>query len=96
MFMRQKVREASSFWVNKRPDLLDLSLDELKELLGEESVVLKSLVRSGGTLTGTRPYWRQKENLGLATARYSDPIAAAFFALRVVPTTNGIISIQTV
>jgi hypothetical protein len=36
--MRQKAREASGFWVQKRPDLLGLSLDELKELLGDESI----------------------------------------------------------
>ena len=35
MLMRNKAREASGFWVKKRPDLLGLSLDELKELLGE-------------------------------------------------------------
>jgi hypothetical protein len=56
MLMRHKAREASGFWVKKRHDLLGLSLDELKELLGEQSTVLKSIVRSGATLTGTRPY----------------------------------------
>jgi hypothetical protein len=56
MLMRGKAREASGFWVKKRSDLLGLSLDELKELLGKESTLLKSIVRSGATLTGTRPY----------------------------------------
>ena len=78
MLMRQKAWEASGFWVKKRPDLLGLSLDELKEFLGEESTVLKSIVRSGATLTGTRPYWRQKESGLKATARYFGPMGAAF------------------
>ena len=78
MLMRNKAREASGFWVKKRPDLLVLSLDELKELLGEESTLLKSIVRSGATLTGTRPYWRQKENALKATARYFGTMGAVF------------------
>jgi hypothetical protein len=47
-------------------------------LLGEESTVLKSIVRSGATLTGTRPYWRQKENALKATARYFGTMGAVF------------------
>jgi hypothetical protein len=78
MLMRNKAREASGFWLKKRPDLLGLSLDELKELLREESTLLKSIVRSGTTLTGTRPYWRQKENALLATARYFGTMGAVF------------------
>ncbi|KID80837.1 ATP-dependent DNA helicase PIF1 [Metarhizium guizhouense ARSEF 977] len=78
MLMRKKAREASGFWVKKRPDLLGLSLDELKELLGEESTLLKSIVRSGATLTGTRPYWRQKENALKATARYFGTTGTVF------------------
>jgi hypothetical protein len=61
MLMRNKAREASGFWVKKRPDLLGLSLDELKELLGEESTLLKSIVRSGATLTGTVPIRGKKK-----------------------------------
>ncbi|KID81516.1 ATP-dependent DNA helicase PIF1 [Metarhizium guizhouense ARSEF 977] len=38
MLMRKKAQE-----VKKRPDLLGLSVDELKELLGEESTLLKSI-----------------------------------------------------
>ena len=78
MLMRKKAREASGFWVKKRPDLLGLSLDELKELLGDESTLLKSIVRSGATLTGTRPYWRQKETALKATARYFGTTGAVF------------------
>jgi hypothetical protein len=76
--MRKKAREASGFWVKKRPNLLGLSLDELKELLGEESTLLKSIVRSGATLTRTRPYWRQKENALKATAYYFGTTGAVF------------------
>ncbi|OAQ58434.1 ATP-dependent DNA helicase PIF1 [Pochonia chlamydosporia 170] len=79
MLMRKKAQEASGFWVKKRPDLLGLSLDELKELLGEESTLLKSIVRSGATLTGTRPYWRQKENALKATARYFGTTGTVFY-----------------
>lgn len=78
ILMRNKAREASGFWVRKRPDLLHLSLDELKELLGEEGTLLKSIVRSGATLTGTRPYWRQKEHALRATARYFGTVGAVF------------------
>jgi ATP-dependent DNA helicase PIF1 len=78
MLMRKKAREASGFWVKKRPDLLGLSLDELKELLGEETTLLKSIVRSGATLTGTRPYWRQKESALKATARHFGTTGAVF------------------
>jgi hypothetical protein len=63
MLIRQKAREVSGFWVKKRPDLLGLSLDELKELLGEESTLLKSIVHSGATLTGTVPIGGKRRTL---------------------------------
>src|SRR5271168_3662376 len=79
MLMRQKANSSARFYVSKASGLKDLSRDELTEALLADEALLPQIVRQGSTLTGTRPFWRNKSNSLQALARFLSPSMSPVF-----------------
>ena len=68
--MRQQSCQLSSFFVNRfnRPEGRDVSIDDISAALSADSTdhdaqaLLNSVVRSAGSLRGTRPFWNGKKH----------------------------------
>jgi ATP-dependent DNA helicase PIF1 len=77
--MRQRAADSAGFYVSKSSGLKDLSREELATALEEDESLLPYIVRQGSSLTGTRPFWRNKSNSLQAAARFLSPGAAPVF-----------------
>ena len=68
--MRQQSSQLSSFFVNRfnRPEGRDVSIDDISAASAADSgdyhaqALLNSVVRSGASLRGTRPFWNGKKH----------------------------------
>lgn len=64
--MRQRVREKSTFYVNKNKDDVPATVEELRAAFEgdtpEGRLLLNSLCRAAFSITGTRPYWMCRRN----------------------------------
>lgn len=79
ILMRQRAAGSARFYVSKSSGLRDLSREELATALEEDESLLPHIVRQGSSLTGTRPFWRNKGNSLQATARFLSPGASPAF-----------------
>ena len=68
--MRRKANTAARFYVSKASGLKDLDREELADALQADESLLPQIVRQGSSLTGTRPFWRNKSSHLHAQARF--------------------------
>jgi hypothetical protein len=73
LHMRQKASHSARFYVSKASGLQDLNREELTEALQTDESLLPQIVQQGSTLTGTRPFWRNKGASLQAQARFLTP-----------------------
>ena len=62
LLMRRKANTAARFYVSKASGLRDLDREELADALQTDESLLPQIVRQGSSLTGTRPFWRNKSS----------------------------------
>jgi hypothetical protein len=79
LLMRRKASNSARFYVSKASGLKDLSREELTEALQTDESLLPQIVRQGSTLTGTRPFWRNKGTSLQAQARFLTPSMSPVF-----------------
>jgi hypothetical protein len=79
IIMRQRAADSAGFYVSKSSGLKDLSREELATALEEDESLLPHIVRQGSSLTGTRPFWKNKSNSLQAAARFLSLGAAPVF-----------------
>ena len=60
LLIRRKASNSARFYVSKASGLKDLNREELTEALQTDESLLPQIVRQGSTLTGTRPFQRNK------------------------------------
>ena len=73
LLMRRRANSSARFYVSKASGFKDLTRDELTEALLTDDALLPQIVRQGSDLTGTRPFWRNKNNHLQAQARFLSP-----------------------
>jgi hypothetical protein len=79
LLMRRRASNSARFYVSKASGLKDLTREELTEALQVDDSLLPQIVRQGSTLTGTRPFWRNKGTSLQAQARFLTPIMSPVF-----------------
>merc|ERR1712093_593311 len=79
LMMRRRASNSAGFYVSKASGLKDLPREELTEALLTDESLLPQIVRQGSTLTGTRPFWRNKETSLQAQARFLTPSMSPVF-----------------
>jgi ATP-dependent DNA helicase PIF1 len=79
LLMRRKASNSARFYVSKASGLKDLNREELTEALQTDESLLPQIVRQGSTLTGTRPFWRNKGTSLQAQARFLTPSMSPVF-----------------
>ena len=79
LLMRRKASNSARFYVSKASGLKDLTREELTEALQMDESLLPQIVRQGSTLTGTRPFWRNKGTSLQAQARFLTPSMSPVF-----------------
>ena len=73
ILMRRKASAAARFYVSKSSGLKDLSREDLSAALLSDQSLLPQIVRQGSSLTGTRPFWRNKSCSLQAMDRFVSP-----------------------
>jgi hypothetical protein len=79
LLMRRRASNSARFYVSKASGLKDLTREELTEALQVDESLLPQIVRQGSTLTGTRPFWRNKGTSLQAQARFLTPSMSPVF-----------------
>jgi ATP-dependent DNA helicase PIF1 len=82
LLMRRKANTAAQFYMSKASGLEDLDREELANTLQADESLLPQIVRQGSSLTGIRPFWRNKSSHLYAQARflsqYMSPVFITF------------------
>jgi hypothetical protein len=79
ILMRDKSKKSARYYVSKSSNLSDLTWEELGEALNSDSSLLRSIVRQGSSLTGTRPFWTNRSRSLDAQARFLTPQMSPVF-----------------
>lgn len=79
ILMRDKSKKSARYYVSKSSNLSDLTREELGEALNSDSSLLRSIVRQGSSLTGTRPFWTNRSRSLDAQARFLTPQMSPVF-----------------
>ena len=79
LLMRRRANRSARFYVSKASGLKDLSREELTDALLAGESLLPQIVRQGSTLSGTRPFWRNKSGSLQAQARFLSPSMSPVF-----------------
>jgi len=79
ILMRRKSTNSARYYVSKASNMTNLTREELGEALNSDSNLLPQIVRQGSSLTGTRPFWRNKSVSLQAQARFLTPQMSPVF-----------------
>ena len=70
ILMRRKSATSARYYVSKASNMINLTREELGEALNSDPNLLPQIVRQGSSLTGTRPFWRNRGASLQAQARF--------------------------
>jgi ATP-dependent DNA helicase PIF1 len=79
LIIRRKAGSSARFYVSKSSRLKDLDREQLLEALATDNNLVRQIVRQGGQLTGTRPFWASRSQSLQSQARFLSPTASPVF-----------------
>ena len=79
ILMRRKSAKSARYYVSKASNMASLNREELGDALNSHPNLLPQIVRQGSSLTGTRPFWKNRGTSLQAQARFLTPQMSPVF-----------------
>ena len=79
ILMRRKSAKSARYYVSKASNMASLNWEELGDALNSDPNLLPQIVRQGSSLTGTRPFWKNRGTSLQAQARFLTPQMSPMF-----------------